>query len=167
MDKLLLEDNEVVFLSGKRPFLRIRALRSIAQNHSFYKANYYCHILKKSNVSDSLVIGANFLQKQVNHSTNSYFLYVFPFLYPRANPSHRSSLIRSFLKRDLSNLLTWLFTKERLWVIHSGRSWQKSDWIDLFFFTSESLFRSQKNSKSLEKPMSKFPTMPDSPVLNG
>ena len=79
MDKLLLEDNEVVFLSGKRPFLWIRALRSIAQNHSFYKANYYCHILKKSNVSDSLVIGANFPQKQVTHSTNSYFFMFSPF----------------------------------------------------------------------------------------
>ena len=97
----------------------------------------------------------------------SIFHMFFPFLCPRANCFHRSLLICSFFKSDLSDLLPWLCTKERLCAIHSGCSWRKRDWIDLLFFTSESLFFSQKISKSLEKPMSKFATLPDSPVLNG
>ena len=54
-------------------------------------------------------------------SKNSYFSYVFdsfpPFLCPRANRSHPSSLICSFLTSNLSNSLTLLFTKERPWPI--------------------------------------------------
>ena len=37
----------------------------------------------------------------------------FPFLWPRANRSCRSSLIRFFLKSDLSDSRSSLFTKER------------------------------------------------------
>ena len=54
-------------------------------------------------------------------SKNSFFSYVFdsfpPFLCPRANCSHSSSLICSFLTSNLSNSLTLLFTKERPWPI--------------------------------------------------
>ena len=38
-------------------------------------------------------------------------------------------------------------------------SLQKSDRSDLLFFKSTSLFRSQKTSDSLKKPMSEFPTL--------
>ena len=75
------------------------------------------------------------------------FLTVFPFLCPRANHSHRSSLILSFLKSDLRDSLPSLFTKEQLWPICSGRSWQKSDESDSLFFMIKSLFRSQKNKQ--------------------
>ena len=64
-------------------------------------------------------------------SKNSYFLYVFysfpPFLCTGANRSLLSLLICSFLKSKLSNLLPLLFTKEWLWAIRLGRSWQKSN----------------------------------------
>ena len=59
----------------------------------------------------------------------------------------------------MSDLLTSLFTKEQLWAIHSGCSLQKGGGNDSLFFTSESLFRSQKTSESLEKPLSEFPTL--------
>ena len=69
------------------------------------------------------------------------------------NKSHPSLFahICSFLKNELSNLLPSLVTKERLWVIRSDRSRQKSDTL--------SLLGSQKTSESLEKPMRKFPTL--------
>ena len=44
-------------------------------------------------------------------------------------------------------------------VIHKGCSLQKSDGSDSLFFKSKSLFRSQKASESLEKPMSEFQTL--------
>ena len=81
----------------------------------------------------------------------SYFSYVFDsfslYLCPIANCSHRSLLIRSFLKSDLSNSLPSLFTKEQPWAICSGRSWQKSNRSNLLFFTSESLFCSFAHKK--------------------
>ena len=49
-----------------------------------------------------------------------------------------------------------LFRKERPRAICSGRSLQKIGGSDSLFFTSKSLFRSQKTSESLEKPMSEF-----------
>ena len=56
------------------------------------------------------------------------FLTVFPtFLCPRANSSRCSSLVCFFFKSNLSDLVPLIFTKERPWVICSGRSWQKSD----------------------------------------
>ena len=53
------------------------------------------------------------------------FSLLFPFLCPRANRS-----CCSFLKSNGSTLLTPLFTKERLWAIRSGHSWQKSNGSD-------------------------------------
>ena len=70
-----------------------------------------------------------------------------PFLCPRANRCSRSSLICSFLKSKLSDFLPPLYTV------------QKSDGSNLLFFTSESLFCSQKTSESLEKPMSELSTL--------
>ena len=40
--------------------------------------------------------------------------------------------------------------KSDSWVIRSGRSWQKSDGSDLFFFNSKSLFWSQKQANPLK-----------------
>ena len=106
------------------------------------------------------------------------FSLLFPFLCPRANHSHLSSLSCSFLKSNESNgsdSLSSLFTKEWLWANCSSHSLQKSnreqfvpialkkeqnsaslvflEWIAL------SLFRSQKTSDSLEKAMSELPTL--------
>ena len=69
------------------------------------------------------------------------FLTDFPPLYAQEQSAHLL-----FLMSNLSNLLPLLFTKKQLWAICS-------------FLMSESLFGSQKKSKSLEKPMSKFPTL--------
>ena len=73
--------------------------------------------LKRSDVSDSLVILANRLQKTRN-SLEKFVFFVcfwqfFPFICPRANSSSSSLLIHSFLKSNLSNWLPSLFTKER------------------------------------------------------
>ena len=118
-------------------------------------------LLKKSDRSDSLVIPVNCSPKREICSTKLIFFLcfwqfftAFPLFMPR---------------REL------LFTKERLWANRSHPSlqksdherfaqvaqcsWQKSDGKD-FFFTSKSLFRSQKTSNSLKKLMSKFPTLP-------
>ena len=84
-----------------------------------------CFLLfKKSNVSDSLVIWANYSQK-INKSLKKFIFDSFiSFLCPQANCSHSSLLIHSFLKIDLSDSLLSLFTKEWAWVI---RSWQKTE----------------------------------------
>ena len=75
------------------------------------------HSLEKSDVSDSLVIQANCSQKASESLKITYFLYVFDsfssFLCTRENCSQRSSLIRSFLKSDLSDSLPVLSTKEQ------------------------------------------------------
>ena len=84
---------------------------------------------------------------------------------------------RSYYRATVSDSLSLLFKKERplanrscrsiqnsnceqialnFFKIRSGRSWQKSDRSNLLFFTSESLFRSEKTSDSLEKTMSKL-----------
>ena len=74
----------------------------------------------------------------------------------------------AFFKSDWSDLLSTLFKKELLWANHSRhslqkirsrRSWQKSHGSNSLFFTSKSLFRSQKTSNSLKKPMSKLATL--------
>ena len=98
--------------------------------------------------------------KKLKKNFFSYFFDSFsPFLCQRANSSFCSSLSCSFLKIDheriaqvnlikkttLSDLLPLLFIKER----REGFT----------FFPSESLFPSQKTSKSLEKPMSEFQTL--------
>ena len=87
---------------------------------------------------------------------------------------------RSYYRATVSDSLSLLFKKERplanrscrsiqnsnceqialnFFKIRSGRSWQKSYRSNLLFFTSESLFRSEKTSDSLEKTMSKLPTL--------
>ena len=50
-------------------------------------------------------------------------------------------------------------SRHSLQKIRSRRSWQKSHGSNSLFFTSKSLFRSQKTSNSLKKPMSKFLTL--------
>ena len=101
-------------------------------------ANCSCCSLKKSDMSDSLMIWVNRSQKwaiclKVFHSFSS-------FLCPRAKRAIRS-------------------TKEGPWPNRSGHSWQKSYRSDSLFFTRESLFCSQKRSNSLKKPLSEFQTL--------
>ena len=99
--------------------------------------------------------------KKFKKNIFSYFFDSFsPFLCQRVNSSFCSSLSCSFFKdqpwancsgqsdkkkKTLSDLLPLLFIKER----REGFT----------FFPSESLFPSQKTSKSLEKPMSEFQTL--------
>ena len=78
------------------------------------------------------------------------FLYVFDSFLPFYTQEQITHF--SFLKSDLSELLLLLFTKKQQWAIRSGLSWQKNDGSDL-------LFRSQKTSESLKKPISEFPTL--------
>ena len=116
-------------------------------------------LLKKSNGSDSLLIGSLALKKRAIRSKKSIFLQfftVFPLLCPRANRS-----CCSFLKINGSDLLSMLFTKERPWANRSSHSLQKSDCErfapvalykicdgrDLLFSKSESLFRSFAHKK--------------------
>ena len=131
--------------------------------------------LKKSGVSDLLVIRVNRSQRtsellakneqiackeRANRLKNSYFC-MFLTNFPLFMPKSKSlpPIIGSFSESVLSDSLPLLFTKEQPWAIVSGRSWQKSDGSHSLFFTSESLFCSQKMSESLEKPMSVFPTL--------
>ena len=123
---------------------------------AIYKRTNCSHgFFKESDVNDSLLIRVNCLPKMND------LLKQFVFLCPRANHSHRSSLICSFLKSGLSNLahvplykratvsdlLRLLNTIEWLWALCSGCSWQKSDRSDLLFFTRESLFHSFAHKK--------------------
>ena len=82
--------------------------------------------LKMSDVSDPLVNPTNRSKKRAIHWQNLYLSYVFdsfpPFLFPRANRSHRSLFICSILKSDLSDSLPLLFTKEQPWAICSRGS---------------------------------------------
>ena len=92
-------------------------------------ANNSCRSLQKSNRKRFAfykwamwVIRSWFEQiackKQANRLKNSYFSYVFDSFFPilcfKANPSRCSSLIRSFLKSNLSDSLPSLFTREWL-----------------------------------------------------
>ena len=125
------------------------------------------HSGQKSYMNDSLMIPANRSQKRAIRSKKSYkhcvflisFLTVFPLFMPMRK-SLPSLLTQSlFFKSNMSDSITSLFTKERPWAICSGCSWQKSAGSNLLFFSSASLFRSQKANESLEKPMSEFPTL--------
>ena len=73
----------------------------------------------------------------------------------------KSKLLPSLFKKEWpwANCSHPALQKERLWAICSCCSWQKSDGSNSLFFTSESLFCSQKTSNLLEKLMSKFPTL--------
>ena len=115
----------------------------------YRRANFSRHSLKKSDVSDLLVILSNSLQK-TSDSLEKFvfcmFLTVFPIFYhqERFTPDALCSLLmRSFLKSDLSNLLPLLYTQGWPWSIRSGRSWQKSDGSYLLFSTSKSLLCSK------------------------
>ena len=83
----------------------------------------------KSNVSDSLMIRANRLQKRAIR--DSYFSYVFdsvsPFLCPRVNrKSDFSDLLLLLFKKELATwaicLGCFVISKERPWAISSSRS---------------------------------------------
>ena len=143
-------------------------------------ANRSCRSCQKSDVSDllrslrtkelhewfahdsskSLAKTSNSLKKIIQTLCFSHkFLTVFTLFMPMRK-SLPSLLTQSlFFKSNMSDSITSLFTKERPWAICSGCSWQKSAGSNLLFFSSASLFRSQKASESLEKPMSEFPTL--------
>ena len=88
----------------------------IALYRRVMRANCNGHSLKKSDVSDSVVISSFALKnEQITRKFRSfhYVVTVFhcfsPSLCPRANSSHCSSLHRSLKKSDGSDLLTPLF----------------------------------------------------------
>ena len=113
-------------------------------------------------VKEWLACDLSELLSKMSNSNVSFplFLTVFywspNFVCPRAYYSRHSSLSHSFLKKDesrtmkatvalhkrvtMSKSLLWLFTKEQLLLICSRCPRQKSDWSDLLFFMSESLF---------------------------
>ena len=98
-----------------------------------------------------------------------------PLLCPRANCSRLSSLICSFLKSNLNDLLPSLFTKgqsERFAQVAQNKGATVSDSLTSLFKKERkcdslskkeqnalSLFRSQKSGDSLKILMSKFPTL--------
>ena len=116
-------------------------------------------LLKKSDRSDSHVIPVNRSPKREICSTKLIFFLCFWQFFYCFSPFYAQERIALYKRATVSQSLPSLFTKEWPWAIRSGCSWQKSDGKD-FFFTSESLFCSQKTSNSLEKLMSKFPTLP-------
>ena len=143
-------------------------------------ANCSPRSLQKSNISDSLVIQMNnwiALKKQVICSKNVFFVCFWqfsPFLCPRVNRSHRSSLSRSFLKSDGSNSLSLLFKKEQMWANRFCRSLQKSDREQQFapiahdkratraihsFPQANRSFANKKHALCFKKPKSEFPTL--------
>ena len=98
------------------------------------------------------------LKNRAIRSNKTYFLYFFdsfsqfsPFLWQKSKGLPLLFAQSLFLKSDESNSLSLLFTKERPWVIRSGTSWQKSNWSDSLFFTSESLFSRANRSFALKK----------------
>ena len=92
-----------------------------------------------------------FAQKNMlfNHVFDSFSL-LFPFLCPRANCFHRSSLRCSFLKSDVSNSLT---------VTVSLKSDRERFALGKERIEAFSLFHSQKTSDSHKKPKSEFPAL--------
>ena len=76
-------------------------------------------------MSDALVIQANCLQKMSDLQKNCFFHRFLTFSPLFMNRFRCSSLIRSFVISDLSNLLLSLFTKVCPWAIRSGCSCQK------------------------------------------
>ena len=76
-------------------------------------------------MSDALVIQANCLQKISDLQKNCFFHRFLTFSPLFMNRFRCSSLIRSFVISDLSNLLLSLFTKVCPWAIRSGCSCQK------------------------------------------
>ena len=93
----------------------------------------------------------------LNKSYFIMFLSVLLCFYPFYAQERITQLL--FIKEQRNDLLLSLFTKERLWAIHSHCSWHQRDGSDSLFFTSESLFCPQKTSDLLEKPMNEFPAL--------
>ena len=122
---------------------------------------------KKSDITDLLVIRANCSHKTSDSLEKTYFSYVFdsfsqfsslympkseslPSLFDQSlflkEGRERFTLVALSLykKVTMSKSLPLLFTNERPWAVCSHCLWQKSDWSDLLFFLSKSLFHSQK-----------------------
>ena len=127
---------------------------------SLQKSKSLSSLFKKRDVSDLLINRANRLQKNKRFSWKIRILCVIltifpPLLCPRANCSRLSSLICSFLKSNLNDLLPSLFTKDQserfaqvtqtkelLWAIRSHRSLKKSESVTLSQKKSKTHFRS-------------------------
>ena len=75
------------------------------------------------------------------------FWQFYPLFCLRVNHSRRSLLICSFLKSDMRDLLSSLFTKEEPWAICSGPSWPKSYGSDFPICSFSSVFPSFANKK--------------------
>ena len=113
-------------------------------------------LLKKSDVSDSIVIQANRSKKRAIRWKKRFFCRFSPFLCQKSKslPSlftqslflkewqEQFALIALYKRANVGESLTSFFTKEWLWAIRSGRLWQKSNGSNSLFFTSELLFRS-------------------------
>ena len=142
-----------------------KLLRSLMTKEQLW-ANLSCRSVKKSDMSDLLVIRANhsFLRAK-----NSYSF----FLCPRVHFSHHSLLSCSLLKSKRSDSLSLLFTKEWPWANLSCCSLQKSD-LERFsqvahdtremgvihpFLQVNFSFAHKKTSDLLEKPISEFPNL--------
>ena len=144
------------------------------------RANRFRHSLKKSDMSDSLMIWANCSQKRVIGSTKKLYFLMFltiyeffhcfsPLFCPRVNCSSlsllscsRRSLRKTYLWGNCSSLSLFSLSFHALYKIPIVSDLLPS----LFkperkskFFLSEPLFRSQKTSDSLEIPKSEFPTL--------
>ena len=137
---------------------------------------YFAHSLF---CSKSLILKCNHerftlgCKKQAICLKNLYFLFIFdsfvPFLCQEQIAPVALSLffkerlewfaqVAHYKRATVCDLLRLLMTKEQLWAIRSGHSWQKSEGSDLLFFTSKLLFRSQ-NELIAQKTDSKFPTL--------
>ena len=87
------------------------------------------------------------------------FLTVFPLFMPKSN-SLTMIIDRSLFFKERLGRFTPVALYKRATMSNSLRSLMtKSNRSDSLFFMSEFLFRSQKMSESLQKPMSKFPTL--------
>ena len=107
------------------PPLQITGLGIRSFALSLFAENRSRRSLKKSYVSDLLVILANCTQNErftQKIRTFVCFWQFFHFLWLRANRPCPSLLIYSFLKSKLSDLLPSLITIERPWAIRSHRS---------------------------------------------
>ena len=131
--------------------------------------NWSRRFLKNSNVRNSLVMGANCLQKTSASLKKIIFFHMFLTVFPLFMP--KSELLPSlfthllFFKERIerfdpitlykivmvSNLLRLFMTKERLRAICSGRSWQKSDGSDSLFFAIELIFHSFAHKKRVNR----------------
>ena len=93
------------------------------------------------------------------------FLTVFhcfpPFLCPRVNHSHHSSLHRSSLKSYRSNLLSSLFTKEWRWANRS-----EQPWAICYFLRANRSFAHKKHAISWKNPRANSNSQPWIKITN-